>query len=141
MLNLSKIILIAVFSFASQSFGQWDRGGCDDRRHGPDRYEQACFYEHANYTGRSFCLSPGQRYRNLDGFFNDMISSIAIDGRLRVSVFSDAGFSGRALAVDRDISNLSNLFGWNDRVSSIIVDYDRGCGRPGPGPGPRPPRR
>ena len=124
MLNFSRIILITFLAFASQAFA-WpgDNGG---RNHDRQYYDKACFYEHANFSGAVLCLYPGEQIRNLDGFFNDQISSISIDGYARVTVYKDARFSGAAITIDRDLSNLANydsLFEkWNDKISSIRVD-------------------
>jgi hypothetical protein len=135
-MKLSLLALAATMAFATQSFAQ-DRG--DFRNGGGGRGGgQACFYADADYRGQSFCLSPGQTYRNLDGFFNDKISSISVDGGVTVTMYSDADYRGRDMTINRDLSNMSDYPGWNDTVSSIVVDYDRGGGgggRPGPGPG------
>jgi hypothetical protein len=126
---LSKVISIVIALSASSSFADWGR---------------VCFYEHANYAGRSFCMNPGEQNANLNGFFNDMISSISIDGNIGVAVYTDANYSGAGMTINQNIPNLNDVAGWNDRISSIAVDYDRG-GRPDPypgrpgRPGPRPP--
>lgn len=120
MLNFSRLVLLAVLGFTTQAFA-WP-GDDIGRRF----YDQVCFYENANYSGASFCMYRGQRARNLEGFFNDKISSVSIDGRARVTLYTDAGFGGRAMTIDRDLSNIaiydSLLIRWNDRISSVRVD-------------------
>lgn len=126
MLNSSRTVLLALVLVASQSFAWPGNGGGRDGRGDRGRSRGlACFYEHANFTGASFCLRSGERYRNLDGFFNDMISSVSIDGNVQVMVYKDARFSGGSMSISRDAANLSNsdslLDKWNDKISSVEV--------------------
>lgn len=97
-----------------------------------------CFYEHSDFRGQHLCMSPGQRIANLDqinGDWNDRISSVQIPPGLRVSICEHANFSGRCLTLDRSVSNFQSI-NFNDRVSSISVE---GGGGRGPDFGGRPP--
>lgn len=128
---LSKLVLVMTMVSASHAFAQWDRG--HDNRPG-----RACFFENANYNGRSICLEPGQNAANLAGSFNDIISSISIDGNIRVRVFVDANYRGASLDFTRDVANLADIRGWNDVISSIQVFEDHGEEGGGHGPAPHP---
>ena len=86
---------------------------------------QACFFEHDNFGGRSFCVAPGQAVYNLANHgFNDTISSAMIPRGMRVTVFEDANFRGQGLDLYDDVYSIS-MYGryWNDRVSAIQVSY------------------
>ena len=91
----------------------------------PQPYPQACFFEHDNFGGRSFCVAPGQTIYNLSDYgFNDTISSAIIPRGLRVTVYEDANFRGQGLELYGDIYSIS-MYGrfWNDRISAIHVNY------------------
>jgi hypothetical protein len=108
-------------------YDRWGRRICDDRGRRPGRGGDACFYEHANFQGRSFCLSRGQVVYNLDQTgFNDMISSIRTQGNARVTVFEHANFAGDRIQVYNDVYDFSRVSrgsrnSWNDMISSIEV--------------------
>src|SRR5262245_57251250 len=106
----------------------------DDRR--DDRRDGICVYENANFRGRSECFGVGEDIRDFARVrgWNDHISSIRVTGDARALVYSDGGFRGQRLVVDRDISDLAvirlqNGLSWNDQISSLEVQYDRGRGR------------
>ena len=80
--------------------------------------EGACFYEDANFHGRSFCVPRGATYTSLPSGFNDRISSIRVFGS-EVRVFQDRNFSGRSKEVRKDTKDLKGE--WRDTVSSIRV--------------------
>lgn len=112
----------------------------DDRR-GP----RVVLFEHPNFQGGAIVLHPGEAMDNLDRIrfddgrrANDRISSILVEGGADVTVYTDAYFRGDALRVNEDIRDLSRgddrLVRFNDRISSIRVDFRRGHGRP-PGGG------
>ncbi|MET3927633.1 SH3 domain-containing protein [Devosia sp. 2618] len=82
---------------------------------------QACFYEHINYGGRSFCMNPNVFYANLAesmGFWNDAISSIKITGPLTVKFCQHAYEKGECRTITEGAGQLG-IF--NDRISWIIV--------------------
>lgn len=86
----------------------------------PGSFGRACFYEHAGFTGRSFCVDQGRRVNNLDGTgFNDVVSSIQLNGNMNVRICRDSHFRN-CVDINRTIRNLDN-HGWNDTISSIEV--------------------
>jgi len=101
------------------------------------------FYEHAGFRGESFAVRSGESLDNLSRetfdngtSINDRISSIRIEGEAVVFLYQDAGFRGGVLRLTSSVRNLDEYApGWNDRVSSIRVEHDRG-GRDG-APDPR----
>lgn len=117
----------------------------DDRRddHGPDRERhgpaRVTFYEHADFSGASFTLGPGETIQNLDRVrfsngvpANDRISSIQIDGDLTVLVYRDARFRGGVLRLTHDVRNFAaSERDWNDTISSLRIE--RGGRPPSPG--------
>ena len=106
-------------------------------------------YEKAGFRGEAIELRPGQTLENLDRFTfgngrraNDRISSIRVEGGAEVYVFVDSHYRGDAMRVAHDLPNLADIPGrWNDRISSVRVEFSHG-GRPGPdrppAPAPRP---
>lgn len=83
---------------------------------------RVCFFEEANYRGRSFCAAPGDRDRRLSNFWNDRIRSATIEGNVNATVCTGTGFTGRCAVVDRSVRNLGMLA--ND-ISSYYVDRRR----------------
>ena len=105
-----------------------------DRR--DDRRDGICVYENANFRGRSECFGIGEDIRDFARLrgWNDQISSIRVLGDARALVYSDGGFRGQRLIVDRDMSDLAvirlqNGLSWNDQISALEVQLDRGRGR------------
>jgi len=80
--------------------------------------EGACFYEDADFHGRSFCVPRGATYTSLPSGFNDRISSIRVFGS-EVRIFQDRNFTGRSKEVRKDMKDLRGE--WHDTVSSIRV--------------------
>ena len=80
--------------------------------------EGACFFEDANFRGRSFCLQRGRSYASLPDGFNDRISSIRVQ-RARVTVFIDSDFRGNSVEIRSDVPNVGDR--WNDKISSVRV--------------------
>jgi hypothetical protein len=89
------------------------------RPNGVEPRNGVCFYRDADYRGDSFCLNVGESQRNLEGRFNDAISSIRVFGRSRVIVHEHANFGGASRTYSGDVSNLGGDF--NDTISSIEV--------------------
>jgi hypothetical protein len=108
----------------------WRGDRIDDRRDG------VCVYEHANFRGRSECFGIGEEIRDFARVrgWNDQVSSIRVIGDARALFYADGGFRGQRLVVDRDLSDLAvirlqNGFSWNDQISSLEVQLDRGRAR------------
>lgn len=94
----------------------------------------ACFYDTANFRGRSFCVDRGQALNNLPPGFNDRIQSIRVFNGAEVQIFNDNNFAGAAARTRRDIPNLGAWKipddpsrNWGGRISSLRV------GEPGRG--------
>lgn len=131
-LRFSALIcsLLAVSSLPAQPPREPEHG---DRPHG-----SVTFYEHANYTGASLTLRPGESLADLSHVLfsngapcNDRISSIRIEGGLTVRVYRDARFRGGELKVKRDQRDLGRSESdWNDAISSIRVSGDSGPPEP-----------
>jgi hypothetical protein len=94
-----------------------------------------CVYEDSNYRGRSQCWIVGTQQNDLAraGNWSDRISSIRVFGRTTVQLFRDHGFYGEELTINQDVPDLarvgSNYGNWNDSVSSLKVESERGNGR------------
>lgn len=110
-MKFAKVAFVAALSLSAQAFAG-----------------SACFYEHANFVGRSFCLRDGEQVSSVRRSFgmNDVISSIRADRGTTIELYEDDNFSGARTTVDGTVYALSGF--WNDRVSSIVVrdDYGRG---------------
>ena len=91
-----------------------------------------CVYEDANYRGRSQCWNLGSQENDLAraGRWSDRISSIRLFGRTTAEIYRDHGFTGERLTIDTDIPDLarvgSNYGNWNDSISSLKVEAERG---------------
>jgi hypothetical protein len=85
----------------------------------PPRAGRACFYEHANYQGRSFCAVEGQANARLGATWNDRISSIRLDNGAEARVCEHWGFEGRCRVVTRDLAFVGQPN--NDIISSYRV--------------------
>jgi len=97
--------------------------------------EGACFYQDANYEGRSFCATAGDDYKTIPNGMNDNISSIKILGGAEVTVYKDTKLRGDSERFNRNVRNLRDD-DWNDKISSLSVDRRYGSGggyRPPPG--------
>lgn len=121
----------------------------NERRDRPDnrpdrRPPRVILFEHADYQGDFVVLNPGDTFENLSGKrfprgarLNDSISSIRVEGGAELYAYADAGFRGPVLRVTDNIRDLSGRFlpdaarsSWNDRISSIRVEFEhRGGGR------------
>lgn len=96
--------------------------------------QAACFYEHDDYQGRSYCIDANQSiddFQNLG--FNDTVSSIRIAPGYTVTACVDHYFQGNCTQFSGDVRSLSN-YRLNDTISSARVTYNGG-GYPQPGPG------
>ena len=84
-----------------------------------------CLYEDADYRGDYFCARSGEDIGSIPPGMNDRISSVRLFGNAEVTVYKDGRFSGSSTRFDRDVRNLRDE-GWNDRVSSVRVEWGRG---------------
>lgn len=91
-------------------------------RWGRERLPQvgACFYEHINFGGRYFCVSPGERLPSLPSRMGDEISSLRLVGSAEVIIFRDKDMRGRSARFSSDERDLRRE-GWNDQISSLEV--------------------
>jgi hypothetical protein len=86
------------------------RGSSNKPRNG------ACFYMDEDYRGNSFCLNTGESQRNVQGRYNDQISSVRVFGGARVVAYENENFSGARRTIAGDVPNLGNF---NDKITSI----------------------
>ena len=80
-----------------------------------------CFFENADFSGRQFCINPGQSIPRLDPAWNDRISSADIPPGMRATVCEHIDFGGRCIQLDRSIRNFNDIQ-FNDAVSSLSVE-------------------
>ena len=82
----------------------------------------ACYYMDADYRGDRFCVSAGESPRNVEGRYNDRISSIRIFGSAQAVVYEDENSGGASRTFTGDVPNLQD---WNDRISTVSVQYSQ----------------
>ncbi len=82
-----------------------------------------CFYEHAEFEGRSFCLAPSQSLSTMPDDMRDKSSSIRVMPRSQATVYIDDRFGGGSARFNSDVLNLEPE-GWNDIISSLRVEND-----------------
>ncbi|HUV32535.1 MAG TPA: SH3 domain-containing protein [Devosiaceae bacterium] len=80
--------------------------------------DRVCFYENANYRGRSFCADEGDRDARLSSYWDDRISSIRIFGNARVRICEDRNYRGRCVSHS---TSRPTLPAFDDRISSYRV--------------------
>ena len=116
---------IALFDFIIGQIANAGPGGLGAGPH-PG---QACFYEHVNFSGASFCARTGQSAANIGAQWNDRISSIRVGPGVTVQACEHANFAG---SCDRFARNVNRLAA-NDTISSYSVGgpFQVGDGRPG----------
>ena len=94
-----------------------------------------CVYEDPDYRGRSQCWNAGDTAGDLarPDRWSDRVSSIRVFGRSAAILYRDIRFRGSRLVLDHDVPDLAKLssdFGnWNDQISSLQVEAERGRGR------------
>lgn len=87
--------------------------------HPPAAAPRACFFEHVNYGGASFCENLGTSETIIDPAWNDRISSVKLYGGAKVRVCRDINFAGGCSVW---VSSKTNVGGaWNDVISSYKV--------------------
>ena len=107
-------------------------------------------YEHCNYQGKAVTLSAGTYdYNSIlsRGIKNDDVSSVKVSGGAKATLYQDAGYRGRSVTVDRNISCLVDKQ-FNDQLSSLRVSsgsntvrnqtVTRPFSSPSPSPSPSP---
>jgi len=85
----------------------------------PAASPKACFFEHIDYGGASFCEDAGTSETMIDPSWNDRISSVKLYGGAKVKVCKDIGFGGGCSVWVSSKSNVGG--GWNDIISSYEV--------------------
>ena len=78
----------------------------------------ACFYEHVDYQGASFCSDASSSY--IGSAWNDRISSVKVRSGQQVQLFEHANQGGRSITLTSDSTNLVAL-NFNDMASSFTV--------------------
>ena len=87
-----------------------------------------CFYEDINFRGRYFCAPVGAVTDYVPSGMNDRVSSIRVFGNAVATLFRDPNLRGQAKFVDYNVPDMRGM-GFNDRVSSFVVDTGRGFAR------------
>ncbi|WP_048648068.1 peptidase inhibitor family I36 protein [Nitratireductor soli] len=133
--DMGAILGLELFNFVLNELADRDRGrddyagGRDDDygggRRGPGPRE-VCFYEHANFRGRSFCAGSGDADRRLSQAWNDRISSIRVGRRAAVQVCEHENFGGWCETVRDDLREFRGRR--NDAISSYRVLRGGGYG-------------
>lgn len=77
-------------------------------------------YADANYQGASKELGEGSYDVNSLGIGNDKLSSLKVPAGMKVTLYENAGFSGRSKTFTQDASYVGNDF--NDITSSLKVE-------------------
>lgn len=85
----------------------------------PVEPDQVCFYRGVNFTGKSFCVEPGDSDDSLSGSWDDSISSIRIYGDARVLVCSDEDLDGICANIKSSKKSLPDAL--DDEISSYEV--------------------
>jgi hypothetical protein len=97
--------------------------------------QAACFYEHDDFRGRSFCLNDGDQVQDLSQLnFNDIMSSLEVAQGYTAILCVDHYFQGGCREFTGSVRSLSP-YGLNDTISSIqIVRRGGRGGYPSPYP-------
>ena len=86
---------------------------------GPSGGPRACFFQHINYGGSSFCVAAGDSISNLSSIgWNDTISSVRLYSGAAVQVCRHAGFGSPCATWN---SNKSSIGSYNDQISAVDV--------------------
>lgn len=106
--------LLLISGLASAQVWQPRGGGGEQAR--------VCFYEHAQFAGRSFCLYPGQSVGTMPSGLDRAVSSVRVFGNVTATAFRERNFSSDRWNVNTDVRDLQYVAGWNDRIRSVRVD-------------------
>ena len=83
---------------------------------------QVCFYEDPNFSRRELCfLGPIASSRFEETIWDNEVTSITIQGNLRVSLFSETDYLGDMLELTENVSFLGN-FNFDDLTSSFKIE-------------------
>jgi hypothetical protein len=92
----------------------------------------ACFFEHPNFIGRSFCVERGKSLDVLPGGFKDNVQSLRVVGNAEVQLFAGNNFTGRSASTRSDIAELRSWAlpdnparRWGEDISSVKIDVGR----------------
>src|SRR6476660_5428174 len=113
--TLALLAASALLVLPSHAFAQ---------RWGRERFPDsgACFFRDADYRGEYFCIRAGDDLGRMPSEMNDAISSIRMFGRAEVIVYRDVRFNGGSSHFESSVRNLRDE-GWNDRISSLRVQF------------------
>ena len=78
----------------------------------------ACFYEHVNFQGASFCGDTSSAY--IGSAWNDRVSSVRVQAGRQLQLFEHANQGGRSVTLKADSANLVAL-NFNDLASSYTI--------------------
>jgi hypothetical protein len=89
---------------------------------------RVCFYQDIQYQGWEQCYNGGDEVGTLQRR-NNAVSSIRITGRIRVTVYDETEFRGRAAEfttsiADLGLRNLSGSRSWSDHIQSFRISAD-----------------
>lgn len=112
-LSASIVTALSMLTLSSSASAQYSRRGANPSA-------GACFYEHINFGGRSFCTSVGDANPRVPSNVNDEISSIRVFGNAEVVVFRDGNMNGEARRFSSSVRDLRHS-GFNDRMTSYVV--------------------
>ena len=92
------------------------------------RGSRICFFDGANFTGRSFCKQPGEADANLvTSGWNDTISSISVEGDASVYIYSNINYGGGNILINQSVSDMTSVNGyWDNMTSSYNVVHSNG---------------
>jgi 5S rRNA maturation endonuclease (ribonuclease M5) len=93
-------------------------GQRDGRVRDNDSRPRVCLYTDADYRGSELCLERNTNQRNLDGRFDDKVSSVRVYGGAQVIAYEHKDFGGTRRTIDRNAPGLGNF---NDTITSIEV--------------------
>ena len=115
MLKAAASLLFLLTCVGSAS-AQYPYGG------GP-RFYGCVAFEHADFGGRQLPIRANSSIGYMPGFWNDRISSFTCSPGCEITTFEHANFGGRRQSWGGSVPFVGR--GWNDRISSVVVD----CGR------------
>lgn len=79
---------------------------------------RVCFFEHANYSGASFCSDADSSW--VGSAWNDRASSVKVVAGYQAQLFRDINYGGGSVTVSGNVADLSAQ-GFNDAMSSFKV--------------------
>jgi len=97
--------------------------GSASAQYGGPRFYGCVAFEDANFRGAQLPIRANSSMEYLSGFWNDRISSLACAPGCEITTFEHVNFAGRRQTWAGNVPFVGR--GWNDRISSVIVD----CGR------------